>query len=626
MPATFTALYRNLWGILFLCLICLKPASAQQSNRDSLQNQQLEEATELLKQKEQGQTLDSLKRQALLEELETLKTNEIERKKALEQRLRELEKEDSLKREKQRKQIEALRKTAKGFAVAPFGDTLFLIYTAIGSLNAQERAHIIAQRIEKLAGASAFSADSLQLRAAESGFVISYRGDVVQSITETDGLWHEQAPEVLAKNYLGIIKSAVLAERERNSLRSILTEVALTIVLLIGVYVIIYLINKLFRWARFKLFRSSKERFRGVRIKNYQLFDGEQQLNFFLMLSNIVRILSIVLATYLALPLLFSIFPQTKNLADVLLGWILAPALKIIKGIINYLPNLFTIVVIFLFTHYVVRFVRFLAHEVDRGALVINGFYQDWAMPTFNVLRFLLYAFMFVVVFPYLPGSDSAIFQGVSVFLGILFSLGSSSAIANAVAGLVLTYMRPFKVGDRIKIGDLVGDVVEKDLLVTRIRTPKNEDITIPNASILSGHTINYTSACEGEGLIVHTTVTIGYDVPWKEVHAALIEAASRNRFVLATPKPFVLQTSLDDFYVAYQLNAYTKAAKSQSEVYSELHQHIQDVFNERGIEILSPHYRAMRDGNMVTIPAAYLPADYQAPPFRVLTEQEKRP
>ncbi|MCB0469403.1 MAG: mechanosensitive ion channel family protein, partial [Flavobacteriaceae bacterium] len=195
----------------------------------------------------------------------------------------------------------------------------------------------------------------------------------------------------------------------------------------------------------------------------------------------------------------------------------------------------------------------------------------------------------------------------VSVFIGILFSLGSSSAIANMVSGLVITYMRPFKIGDRIKIADVSGDVIEKTLLVTRLRTPKNEIITIPNSSVLTGNTTNYTIEAENKGLIIYSTVTIGYDVPWKLMHEALLEAASRTDFLLKDPKPFVLQTSLDDFYVSYQINAYTKEASKQATVYSNLHQNIQDVCNEKGIEILSPHYRAARDGNMITIPASYL-------------------
>ena len=186
------------------------------------------------------------------------------------------------------------------------------------------------------------------------------------------------------------------------------------------------------------------------------------------------------------------------------------------------------------------------------------------------------------------------------------------------VAGLVITYMRPFKIGDRIKIGDITGDVIEKNMLVTRVRTIKNEEITIPNSSVLSGNTINYSSISKTEGLIIHTTVTIGYDIPWKDMHQALIDAALKTDMILKQPKPFVLQTSLDDFYVSYQINAYTKEPASQAQIYSELHKNIQDVCNERGLEILSPHYRSERDGNMTTIPADYLPEDYKAPEFNV--------
>ncbi|MDO8951836.1 MAG: mechanosensitive ion channel family protein, partial [Draconibacterium sp.] len=242
-----------------------------------------------------------------------------------------------------------------------------------------------------------------------------------------------------------------------------------------------------------------------------------------------------------------------------------------------------------------------------------------------SIVKFLLYAFMFVLIFPFLPGSDSNIFKGVSVFIGVLFSLGSTSAIANVVAGLVITYMRPFKIGDRIKIGDVTGDVIEKSLLVTRLKTPKNEEITIPNSAVLSGNTTNYSTMARNEGLIVHTTVTIGYDVPWKNMYQALLNAADRTDMILKEPKPFVLQTSLDDFYVAYQINGYTRDANLQARIYSSLHQHIQDCCSEMGIEILSPHYRAARDGNATTIPVEYLPKDYKAPGFNVNIEKKKQ-
>jgi len=337
--------------------------------------------------------------------------------------------------------------------------------------------------------------------------------------------------------------------------------------------------------------------------KDYTFLSAHQELRLILLLANALRWFLYLLLGYITLPILFSIFPFSRNWADMLFQLIWSPFKAILFAVWNYMPNLFSILVIYLVMHYTIRFVKYIFNEIDTQKLKISGFHADWAMPTYSIVRFLLYAFMFVLIFPYLPGSDSNIFKGVSVFVGLIFSLGSSSAIANIVAGLVITYMRPFKLGDRVKIGDVFGDVEEKNLLVTRIKTPKNEIITIPNSSVLSGNTINYSSEITNNGLILHTTVTIGYDVPWQDMHRALIDAALRTQDVLENPLPFVLQTSLDDFYVSYQLNAYTKEVKKQAQIYSDLHQHIQDVCAERGIEIMSPHYRAERDGSASTIP-----------------------
>jgi len=265
------------------------------------------------------------------------------------------------------------------------------------------------------------------------------------------------------------------------------------------------------------------------------------------------------------------------------------------------------IIVIF---RYVLRGIRFLKNEVENGKLSLPGFFPEWANPTYQLLKVIIYAFMLIVIFPYLPGSDSPVFQGVSVFLGVLFTFGSSGSLSNVVAGLVLTYMRLFKIGDRVKIGEVEGDVIEKSLLVTRIRTIKNEIISIPNSTVMNGYTVNYSSDSADKGLIIHTTVTIGYDVPWKEMHKALLNAADRTNLLLREPNPFVLQTSLDDFYVSYQINAHTKDPNKQAAIYSQLHCNIQDCCYEAGIEILSPHYRYERDGNMSSIPASYLKKD----------------
>jgi small-conductance mechanosensitive channel len=443
---------------------------------------------------------------------------------------------------------------------------------------------------------------------------------MIMSVNEMEALWYGRSANVVAGEHLQKIKEAIQEERKANSIINLVLRIGAIVLILVGIYVVIRLINSGFKKINAKIISLKEKVLKGIKFRGYQFLDTERELKVILFTTNIVRLLVIVLALYVALPLLFSVFPWTRGIAETLIGWVLSPLKNLFSSIVNYLPNLFTIAVIVTVTHYAVKFLKFITGEIESGALTVPGFYPDWARPTSNIVRFLVYAFSFIIIFPYLPGSDSPIFQGVSVFLGVLFSLGSSSAISNAVAGLVITYMRPFKIGDRIKIGELTGDVVEKSLLVTRIRTIKNENITIPNSTILSGHTTNYTTSAKELGLILHTSVTIGYDVPWKKVHELLINAA------VSTPgiqqdgkrKPFVLQTSLDDFYVAYQINAYTEESQRMAVIYSELHQNIQDKFNEAGIEIMSPHYRAARDGNTVAVPPNYLPKDYQAPSFKV--------
>ena len=306
--------------------------------------------------------------------------------------------------------------------------------------------------------------------------------------------------------------------------------------------------------------------------------------------------------------LLFSIFPKTEPYAMKLFNYVLHPVERAAMALLGYVPELIIIFIVILAARYLVRFSKFIAGEIEDGALVIPGFYSEWARPTFRLINFLIYVFTFVAIFPYLPGSNSPAFQGVSVFLGLLISLGSTSAISNIIAGLVIIYMRAFRKGDRVRIGETTGDVIEKTMLVTRLRTNKNEEITIPNAAILNGSTINYTYAAEQDGLILNTTITIGYDVPWRQVYELLITAALRTEHILHEPRPFVLQTSLDDFFISYQINGYTREAARQAGIYSALHGNIQDAFNEAGVEILSPHYRAERDGNEVTIPKNWQP------------------
>ena len=445
------------------------------------------------------------------------------------------------------------------------------------------------------------------------------------SVTENDALWNNTTKILLAHEYKQIISTAVLKYKSDTSFQKIATEISLALLVLVLIGVGIYFINKFFKWSAAKIKEQENKKIKGIVFRGYTFLDPQKQVVFFIKINTVLKWLVILLLIYLSIPILFGIFPWTKNIAETLFGYILNPVKRILSSLWNYFPKLITIIVIIIIFRYVNKGIRFLKTEIEKGDIHIPGFFPDWANPTYQIIRVLVFAFMVVVIFPYLPGSDSPIFQGVSVFLGFLFTFGSAGSLSNVIAGLVLTYMRLFKIGDRVKIGEVVGDVIEKSLLVTRIRTIKNEIISIPNSTVMNSHTINYSSDAPDKGLIIHTTVTIGYDVPWKNMHQALIDAALRTELILKDPVPFVLQTSLDDFYVSYQINAYTKEPNKQAIIYSNLHQNIQDVCNERGIEILSPHYRAARDGNKTTIPQDYLPDDYKTPDFNINITNKKQ-
>ncbi|MEZ5015987.1 MAG: mechanosensitive ion channel family protein [Flavipsychrobacter sp.] len=590
---------------------------------DSLKNEALIANTKYLQRLDSIKIADSLKRAALESELSSLKTTDNLKKQELLNELEAIKQAEKDALAQKIRRIDSLKQFVTGFPISPFTDTICYVYAKLGPFSPQARAHNVEERIKELEDDVLFNIDSLKVYESEQTVDLLYNDVIVLSITDRDALWMGESTVGLANKYREAIIKSVKAHRKATSVQTLLKEIGLAILVVIFVVVLIKYINKFYKWVLLKIYKGRHTWVKGVRIRNYELFTAQSQIGAMKFAINAIRWLVIAILIYLMLPVLFSIFPWTKNVAGTLFGYVLDPLKKIFSGIWNYLPDLFTVIVIWIVFRYVNKGVKFLRDEVRSGALNLPGFYPDWATPTYQIIRILLFAFMIIVMFPYLPGSDSPAFQGVSVFLGVLFTFGSSGSLSNIVAGLVLTYMRAFKIGDRVKIGEVMGDIIEKTLLVTRVRTIKNEDITIPNSTVMNSHTINYTSASKRYGLIVHSTVTIGYDVPWRKVHELLINAAADTELIQQYPKPFVLQTSLDDYYVSYQINAYTKQPGKQAVIYSSLHQNIQDKFNEAGVEIMSPHYQTLRDGNATTIPSDYLPDDYVPPPFNVKTDKK---
>jgi small-conductance mechanosensitive channel len=273
------------------------------------------------------------------------------------------------------------------------------------------------------------------------------------------------------------------------------------------------------------------------------------------------------------------------------------------SGFVGYLPNLVTIIVIVVFTRYLIRLIRLIFDGIRNRRIYLKNFYPEWAETSFSLIKLMIYALTAVIIFPYLPGSSSPAFQGISIFVGVLVSLGSTTAVANVVAGVVLTYTRAFKVTDQVEVGGTRGRVVERSTFVTRIQTLKNVIVSIPNSMVLSNNIINYSANMGQSGLLVHTTITIGYDVPWQTVNELLIEAAAMTENIVDHPEPFVLQTSLDDNYVSYEINGWTRNTEELPKTYSELHANILDIFHAHKVEITSPAFRAVRDAKESTVP-----------------------
>jgi len=518
--------------------------------------------------------------------------------------------------------VDSLRKNTKGYPVEALHDTLFYVYAKLGSFTARVRADAIGKRIDNLADNYAFSPDSLKLTTDEATIDIVYKDELLVSVFDQDALFQNTTREALALKLKNIIAKSVVDYQLKTGWKTLLKESLLALSVILVVILLIYLINRVFNWLINKGLSLKGKSLKGIKINNYEVLNADQEFNLLSSLVKLIKWVIVIVVVYLALPVMFGLFPFTKDISNQLINYVLSPLKKIGLGIWNYVPNFITILVLVVIFRYVLRFFGYLKTEIEKGVLTIPGFYADWANPTYQIVRVLTLAFMLIVIFPYMPGSDSPIFKGVSVFMGVLFTFGSAGALSNIVAGLVLTYMRAFKIGDRVQIGDVTGDIFEKTILVTRLRTIQNEIVSIPNSTVMSSHTKNFSSEALEKGLIVHTTVTIGYDAPWRQVHQLLIDAALDTPMIEKEPAPYVLQTSLDDYYVSYRINAHTKEANKQARIYSALHANIQDHFNKAGVEIMSPHYKALRDGNATSIPNDYLDKDYVAPAFQ--TQQRK--
>jgi small-conductance mechanosensitive channel len=464
----------------------------------------------------------------------------------------------------------------------------------VSAFPADERAKVVRGRIVDLAHDKSFTVDQLVVKNDEEMSAI-YAGDnrliaLFDADAQTENLPDRK---LLAEILKGKIAEVITQYRFDRSPRVILKHTAFALVLTAVFALVFWGVLRLFRVLNAWAVRHVHKSVQDLASKSHHLIQAEQLWTLVAGLLNTVRVLALLVLVYSYLNTVLGLFPWTRPAALVLFDLVLNPVKSLWFGFVESLPDLAFLVILYLILRYILKLERMFFTQVSRGRIKLQNFDQDWAMPTYKIIRFLTIAFAIVIAYPYIPGSDSLAFKGVSVFIGVIFSFGSSSFIANILAGLAMTYRGAFKEGDRVRIDEVFGDVEDIKLMTTRIRTLKNESVVIPNSNILNTNVTNYTVMARDPGLLLHTIVGIGYDTPWRQVEAMLIEAAKRTEGLQKEPEPFVLQTLMGDFAINYEINAYCRDAGRMMSIKTALHRNIQDVFNEYGVQIMSPAYVA---------------------------------
>jgi len=470
------------------------------------------------------------------------------------------------------------------------GKRLFNVI-GISSYPADERARIILSRIKTLADNDLLSTDSIKIISLEERINLSINGHILMVIFDIDAEYEGISKELLAHLIRNRIKEAVDQYRIGRDPERLLINTFKVIVATALLLLLLFIFLRLFRKFNHFIEAKLKAKLEGLESKSSKLIQAERLWYALKGIVSLIKVIVIIILFQIYLTYALSQYPWTAPFAGEVVNFIVKPLSALGLSVLAFLPNLGFLIIITLVTRYLLKITKLFFRGISQGRILIINFDKDWAIPTYKIFRILIIIFSLVIAYPYIPGSDSNAFKGISVLLGLMISLGSASIIGNVIAGYALIYRRTFQIGDRVKIDDDIGDVVEMKMFITRLKSLKNEDIIIPNSKIVSGSVINYSSLSKDKGLILHTTVGIGYETPWRQVEQMLIMAAGRTTGLLTNPPPFVLQNNLADFAVNYELNVYCDNPPQMMHYYTELHKNILDVFNEYNVQIMTPAY-----------------------------------
>ena len=462
--------------------------------------------------------------------------------------------EDSLRKAEQKHRIDSLRQITPGVPLVIEEDTLLYIYASLGGDDPAHRVEAVARKVTQIGKSLKLTTDSMHIFESEYTADVMCGEIVLIRVSDLDGLWNGMSRRELAEQQMRILSVEIEKLHADYGLEAKLTGLGWAVFLIVVQVLLFLLTARFIRYLRKLVLEGVNGRLKPLVVKGYELMNVYQEEHILLLLTRILQIFLVVVQLFISLPLLFSIFPETEKFTWNMINYVWSPLRDMVVSIVRYFPNLVKIVVI-------------------------------------------IYVVTLVVLWPLLPGSDSVVFKGVSIFVAALFSLGSTTTIGNLISGIIITYMRPFLVGDYVRIGEQEGEVIEKNAFITRLKDIKGNVVTVPNNSILSMQTINYTAAVrDGKGSVVHSVFTFTYQVPRETVEAYLLEGAARTETIEKDPKPFVLYTALEDFYTRYEINGYTKATDRLFAVYSELHKNIIDVFHEHDLDPTSSHFIKMQE------------------------------
>jgi small-conductance mechanosensitive channel len=462
--------------------------------------------------------------------------------------------------------------------------TVMVLRGPIAGYTAEERARNSIDRIEAALDSDPYARISFD--DSDTGTRVLVGDTLAYIVTKIDiDTYAGETPQILAKESAKRLERAIVERREQHSLRYLAIAAAYAAAATAVYGALLWL-----------LVLGSR------RIGGYVSLAAEQRVQKFnlggvrVFATRSVQVLAWLLglmATVWWLAFVLQRFPYTRRWGEDLQFNLVDMARQIVLAILGALPGLAFAVVIFFLARLLIRLAGAFFDRVEQGSLSLTWLEHDTARPTRKIFSIVVWVFALAMAYPFLPGAGTEAFKGLSVLIGLMVSLGGASVIGQAFSGIILMYVRLFRRGDYVRIGDNEGTVTELGMFATRIRTGLGEEISISNSAVLAATTKNYSRSVPGTGFVLDTTVTIGYSAPWRQVEAMLIEAARRTEDIAHEPSPIVRQTALSDFYVEYRLIAYSPAERpvERAEILHRLHSHIQDVFNEHGVQIMSPHY-----------------------------------